>query len=125
MKYIIGLFISVLLVSCSTPSSSPQEQVVTLVNKSETSIFYGTIGLQTSYLIDLAPMIPFESNKLPELKTSEKLHLQKLSEYEKEDGIAIYVYKSGYNEGSKVIKLTNIIQKPFNELTQDSQIILN
>ena len=113
-----------MMASCSTPGSPSLDQPVVLENKAPVSLFYNVVGLQTSYRIDPAPTVPIKDNRLPELKVGSQISLQAISTYEKEEGIAVFIYKVASIEGTPVMQFAGTRQARYEELKAGKPISL-
>ncbi|MCL4540611.1 MAG: hypothetical protein M1378_13620 [Bacteroidetes bacterium] len=123
MKPILAVTI-LMIASCSTLDSPSLDQPVVLENRAAVSLFYNVVGLQTSYRIDPAPTIPIADNRLPELKAGNQVSLQAISTYEREEGIAVFIYKVASIEGTAVLQFAATRQATYDELKAGKPINL-
>ena len=124
MKRITVVLLMMLYWSCSTPVSTSNEPVITLINQSEISLYYEVLGAKEASLIDIAPIAPKELSKLPELKAGENVTGKKVSEYEKEGGVTVVCFNDKVIDGRGYLECRYLKNVSIDELKNNSLVIL-
>jgi len=128
MKHLI-LFVSVVfIVGCEQSPTYSGQRNVSVNNTLDYPVYISSVGLQTSYRIDVAPFIPLDSGHLTEIKSGKELDLQTVVSYAEEKGICLFVYRLTDSDNRMHPGLgyfySNAVQVPYTELQKNNVIIL-
>ncbi len=124
MNKLFALLMAVMFASCSPVDNASQDQNVDLVNKSAATVYYMSVGLRTSTLIDVIGVIPAEMNTLPELKPSQRADLKSIASYEEEGGIAVICYIPAVVDGKAVVRYEKMVSVPYDKLKSTGEVVV-